>query len=69
MRKRCVFGMLVLTVVLALIGLLAFTSESVHRVPAAGHSLTDVPWPALTPPAAEPETGPLLQDNGLMLTY
>jgi hypothetical protein len=49
--------------------LLAFTSESVHRVPAAGHSLTDVPWPALTPPAAEPETGPLLQDNGLMLTY
>jgi len=69
MRKRCVFGVLVLTVVVAVMGLLAFTGESLHRVPPAEHSSIDVPWPALTAPTPEPETGPLMQDNGLMLTY
>jgi hypothetical protein len=68
MGKRCVFGMLVLTVVLALIGLMAFTSESVHRVLRPEQSLSEVPWPHVEPPAPEPATGPMMRD-GLLLTY
>jgi hypothetical protein len=68
MGKRCVFGMLMLTVVLALIGLMAFTSESVHRVLRSEQSLTEVPSPHAAPPAPEPAMGPMMRD-GLLLTY
>jgi hypothetical protein len=68
MGKRCVFGMLMLTVVLALIGLMAFTSESVHRGLRPEQSLTEVQWPHAAPPAPEPPTGPVMRD-GLLLTY
>jgi len=70
MGKRWVFGVLTLTIVACLIGLLAFTGEPVHRVaPRATihRAISNTTPPAR--PAAEPEMGPTDQGNGLMLTY
>jgi hypothetical protein len=69
--KRWVFGVLTLTMVACLIGLLAFTGESVHRtVPRAelGRVIFDT-QSARPPGPAEPEMGPIDRGNGLMLTY
>jgi hypothetical protein len=68
MRKRSVVSLLTLTIMLGLIGLLAFTSESVHHLSAPTRSTTGVPPSSVTPPV-EPEPGPTFQRNGLMLTY
>jgi hypothetical protein len=68
MRKSWVFGVLTLSIVLGLIGLLAFTSESVHRVPEK--SARPLPAAQLTPAAPlEPEMGPMFHGSGLTLTY
>jgi hypothetical protein len=71
MRKRWVFGALTLTMVACLIGLLAFTGESVHRAlprAALGRVNFDA-QPARPAGPAEPEMGPTDRGNGLMLTY
>ncbi|HSL50389.1 MAG TPA: hypothetical protein VK878_15080 [Candidatus Deferrimicrobiaceae bacterium] len=57
MGKSWIFALLTLTIALGLIGLLAYTSESVHH--------TAEPAPAIT----EREMGPTLHRNGLMLTH
>lgn len=70
MGKRWVFGVLSLTIAACLIGLLAFTGESIHRVaPRATihHTISNTAPEAR--PATEPEMGPTYQGNGLMLTY
>lgn len=69
MGKSWIFALLTLTIALGLIGLLAYTSESVHH---AGE-----PAPATTEPArarkvsgpSERESGPIFHRNGLMLTH
>jgi hypothetical protein len=55
MSKSWIFSLLTLTIALGLIGLLAYTSESVHH--AAG------------PAPAERESGPTFDRNGLLLTH
>ena len=70
MAKRWLFGVLTVAIVVCLIGLLALTGESVHRI-GPGVQLQHA-FSNTTPtarPAVEPEMGPTLQDNGLMLTY
>jgi hypothetical protein len=67
MGKSWVLGMVTLTMVLCLIGLLGFTLGSVHSVAQPGRALTGAPS-TVTPPV-EPETGPMVDGNGLMLTY
>jgi len=70
MGKRWVFGVLPLAIAAGLIGLLAFTGESVHRV--ATRASIHRAISNITPearPATEPEMGPTYQGNGLMLTY
>ena len=57
MAKRWIFTGLTVAMALGLIGLLAYTSESVHH--------TAEPAPAIT----EREMGPTLHRNGLMLTH
>lgn len=69
MAKSWVFGLLTLTIMLGLIGLLAFTSESVHRVVAPVQPPEAAPAPAPAVPPVEPEMGPMFHGNGLMLTY
>jgi hypothetical protein len=71
MGKRWVFGVLTLTMVACLIGLLAFTGESVHRTPPRaelGRVIFDTRSARPAGPA-EPEMGPIDRGNGLMLTY
>jgi len=68
MRKSCVLSLLTLTIMLGLVGLLAFTSESVHHRSEPARTPTEKPRSSVTPPF-EPETGPIYQRNGLMLTY
>ena len=68
MRKSYVLSLLTLTIMLWLVGLLAFTSESVHHLSEPARSTTEEPRSSVTPPV-EPETGPTYQRNGLMLTY
>jgi hypothetical protein len=68
MAKRWVFSLLTVTIMLGLIGLLTFTGESVHHPAEPGRPLTYAPRSRVTPPV-EPEMGPVLQGNGLMLTY
>ena len=70
MGKRWVFSVLTVAIVACLIGLLAFTSESVHRIAPGVQIQRAFSNATPTPrPAVEPETGPTLQGNGLMLTY
>ncbi len=68
MRKSCVLSLLTLTIMLGLVGLLAFTSESVHQLSEPARTATEEPRSSVTPPV-EPETGPMYHRNGLMLTY
>jgi len=67
MGKRWVLGMVTLTMVLCLIGLLTFTVGSVHSGAQPVRALPQAPS-AVTPPV-EPEMGPMVDGNGLMLTY
>ena len=69
MAKRWIFTGLTVALALGLIGLLAYTSESVHRVAEPGPTITEVPRPAVTPAPAEREIGPTFHGTGLMLTY
>jgi hypothetical protein len=69
MGKRWIFALTV-AVVLGLIGLLAYTSESVHRVADPVPTATPEAAPArIAPVPAEPESGPTVNGSGLMLTY
>jgi hypothetical protein len=68
MGKRWIFALTV-AVALGLIGLLAYTSESVHRVTEPAPIITEVPRPRVVPAPAEREVGPMVNDTGLMLTY
>lgn len=67
MGKRWIFALTV-ALALGLIGLLAYTSESVHRVaePSIG---PEVARPRIAPAPAEREIGPTVNGAGLMLTY
>jgi hypothetical protein len=68
MSKSWILSLLTLTIMLALVGLLALTSESVHRLGEPTRPLTEAS-PSWVAPSVEPETGPVFQRNGLMLTY
>jgi hypothetical protein len=68
MGKRWIFALTV-AVVLGLIGLLAYTSESVHRVGAPVPAVTTEAPARVAPVPAEPESGPTVNGSGLMLTY
>lgn len=68
MRKSCVLSLLTLTIMLGLVGLLAFTSESVHHLTEPARPATEKARSSVTP-SVEPETGPIYERNGLMLTY
>ena len=68
MSKRWIFTLSV-AVVLGLIGLLAYTSESVHRVAEPPKISTEVARPRIAPAPAEREIGPTVNGTGLMLSY
>lgn len=70
--KGWVLGILTLTMVVCLIGLLAFTGEPIHRTPGhveIGRVVSDSMLTARPAGPVEPEMGPTYQGNGLMLTY
>lgn len=69
MGKSWIFALLTVTIALGLIGLLAYTSESVHRVTEAAPTLTGGARPESAPARGEREIGPVLHHNGLMLTH
>ncbi|MGH7403988.1 MAG: hypothetical protein ACREKQ_16285 [Candidatus Rokuibacteriota bacterium] len=69
MGKSWILSLLTLTIALGLIGLLAYTSESVHRVAAPASRLTEEAPPTVAPARGEAEIGPILHRNGLMLTH
>ncbi len=67
MAKRWIFTGLTVALALGLIGLLAYTSESVHRVAEPARTVeSEAP---VTPAPAEREIGPTFHGTGLMLTY
>jgi len=68
MGKSWIFGLLTLTIALGLIGLLAFTSESIHGVVEPRGALVD-PGAAHAAPPVEPQTGPMYHGSGLLVTY
>jgi len=68
MSQRWIFALTV-AVALGLIGLLAYTSESVHHVTQPVPSITEVPASRVVPVPVEPEVGPTVNGTGLMLTY
>jgi len=71
MGKRLVFGVLTLTMVACLIGLLTFTGESVHRtLPRTELGRVNFDAPSARPAGpVEPGMGPTDRGDGLMLTY
>ena len=69
MGKSWIFALLTLAIALGLIGLLAYTSESVHHVAEPPRTVTDVAPPHAAPAPAERETGPTFHGTGLMLTH
>ena len=69
MAKRWIFTGLTVAMALGLIGLLAYTSESVHHVGGPARTITEVPRPRITPVPVEREIGPTFHGTGLMLTY
>ncbi|MEX2223750.1 MAG: hypothetical protein WEG40_18325 [Candidatus Rokuibacteriota bacterium] len=69
MGKSFVFAVLTLTIALGLIGLLAYTSESVHHTASPAPAITEVARPRITPLPVEREIGPTLHGTGLMLTH
>lgn len=64
MRKSWIFVLLTATIATGLIGLLTYTSESVHRVVPPGATITGATRPA----PADREIGPTYR-NGLLLTH
>jgi hypothetical protein len=68
MGKRWIFALTV-ALALGLIGLLAYTSESVHHVPEPPSVSTEVARPAVGPVPHEREVGPTVDGAGLMLTH
>ena len=68
MGKRWIFALTV-ALALGLIGLLAYTSESVHRVAEPPQIGTEVPRPLIAPVPPEREVGPTFDGTGLMLAY
>jgi len=68
MSKRWIVAVSV-AMALGLIGLLAYTSESVHHVAPRVRTITEVPRPGIAPVPAEREMGPTVHETGLMLTY
>jgi hypothetical protein len=68
MAKRWIFTGLTVALALGLIGLLAYTSESVHRVAEPARTV-EVPEAPVTPAPAEREIGPTFHGTGLMRTY
>jgi len=68
MGKRWILALTV-ALALGLIGLLAYTSESVHGVAAPPPISAEVARPAVEPVPAEREVGPTVNGTGLMLTY
>jgi hypothetical protein len=68
MGKRWIVALTV-ALVLGLIGLLAYTSESVHRAAPPPQIGTEVARPRIAPAPAEREIGPTVNSTGLMLTY
>jgi hypothetical protein len=69
MAKRWIFTGLTVAMVLGLIGLLAYTSESVHHVAPPARTITEVERPLVPPIPAEREVGPTFHGTGLMLTH
>jgi hypothetical protein len=69
MAKRWIFTGLTVAMALGLIGLLAYTGESVHRVAEPARIITEVERPAVPPVPVEREVGPTFHGTGLMLTY
>lgn len=69
MGKSWIFTLVTLTIALGLIGLLAYTSESVHQVAEPAPRLTERARPKLAPARGDREIGPMLHRNGLMLTH
>jgi hypothetical protein len=68
MGKRWIF-VLSVALALGLIGLLAYTSESVHHAAEPPRTITEVPRPRIAPVPVEREMGPTVNGTGLMLTY
>ena len=68
MGKRWIF-VLTVAAVLGLIGLLAYTSESVHRAAEPPPVGTEAARPTVEPVPHEREVGPTVDSTGLMLTY
>lgn len=68
MGKRWIFALTVAGA-LGLIGLLAYTGESVHRVAPPPQISTEVARPRIEAVPAEREMGPTVNGTGLMLTY
>jgi hypothetical protein len=68
MGKRWIFALTV-ALVLGLIGLLAYTSESVHRAADPPQISIEVARPTVEPVPHEREVGPTVDGTGLMLTY
>ena len=69
MGKSWLLALLTLTIALGLIGLLAYTSESVHRRAEPAPRLTEPTRSTVAPAREERETGPMVHRNGLMLTH
>ena len=68
MSKRWIF-VLSMALALGLIGLLAYTGESVHRVAKPPRTITEVSESRIAPVPAEREIGPTVNGSGLMLTH
>ncbi len=68
-RKTWMCVLVTLSIVIGVIGLFAFTGESVHHVTDPARIFADVSHTRGAAPAAEPQMGPVIQPNGLMLTY
>jgi hypothetical protein len=68
MSKRWIF-VLSVALALGLIGLLAYTGESVHQVAEPPRTISEVPGLRIAPVPAEREIGPTVDGSGLMLTH
>lgn len=70
MRKTPLVALLTLALVLGLVGLFAFTVESVHRSDDSARLFTDAPEPELTvSPPTGPELSPADPSHGFTLPY
>ena len=68
-RKTWMGVLVTLSIVIGVIGLFAFTGASVHHLTEPVRTFADVSQTPGAAPAAEPQMGPVVQSNGLMLTY